>query len=354
MDPESPAPTSSDSLTYTCRSPHCRTPDIPLTDLESMESILRQLLYAAHPTSIDMLRTRVGVREYADDRLIERTILQFCEMGNSFEKVTEHFESVDVRVDLVAEASVHFDEDTRADRSRPSLSSLLVDCVHSTLTTAFSLIRRTVQIARPAGDNASAFCLHDVQQNRATLAAIGRERDHPKTKGVVPFRIASLWLEVRAGIMSGRIAGEGWTLKERSEPDILRILTEGINLSRGFMMALNRVDEGAHAATMLLCNGRPLSDFLQVYCDSSDSTSFLDSPLLRQLASEIERLNPCQCTPRTSGELLCQPQFRFRLTGFRCSTPPSSNDIISSSLSIPCDSTLFILVHRSSSDMEFR
>ena len=116
-------------------------------------------------------------REFADARLFERMILRFCCEGDSFATVKRKMGSVEVRKELDQAVDDIFDEEMRAQAGKPSLRSLLLDYLHSSLNAAFALIQRSIQDTRGAGDNATAFCLHDVQQNRTTLEVIGRESD---------------------------------------------------------------------------------------------------------------------------------------------------------------------------------
>ena len=317
---EAPSPPTADSVLstrlplsdYVCRSPHCRTPDVPLADFESgiMEPILIRLALSYCHEAVDDVKSSLLQREFADARLLERLILRFCCEGDSFATVVRKLGSVEVRKKLDQAVDDIFDEEMRAQEGKPSLSSLLFESLQYLLNAGFNLIEQTVQIARSKGDRATAFCLHHVQQNRTMLEAIVKQKRPREDRKFVTCNVSSLWLEIRAGMLSGRIAGDGWTLEERSESDLISEFAEGFDRAgECHSRVSDRIDHCWTRAIELVGAGPPLSDFLQVYCDSS--TPFLDSTLLQQLSYDVKRMDLCRCSACIPGELLSKHQFRF-------------------------------------------
>ena len=199
------------------------------------------------------LGERVVRQEYGDARLMERMILRFCCEGDSFEEVKRKVRSAEVGREMAQSVDELFDDRLRAQAGKRSMATLLTEYLAASLIELFGLLQRTILERRTPGDLWNGFCLHDVYRNKSTFEAIVSGWDRQK-RMVLSLRTASsLWLEIRAGMLSGRIVEEGWTLGERNEADILSIITDKAGpIRRSLVRLIDRLGNAAGLAMQLV------------------------------------------------------------------------------------------------------
>ena len=226
-------------------------------------------------------RERLLRREYADARLMERMILRFCCEGDSFEEVKRKMYSQEVEDEITESIADLFNDGRRARPGKRSTATLLTDYLGASFDELFGLLQRTILAERTPGGRWNGFYLHDVYRNKSTFEAIvskwDRDRDSDISSSV--DRVHPVWLEIRAGMLSGRIAGAGWTLEERSEADIYSIINDKAGPNRRSLDRLFDRIENTAGLAMQLVSPQRMSSILQAYCDiSNDQAVFPELP----------------------------------------------------------------------------
>ena len=257
-----------------------------------MEFTIRDLLWMTQRGPRNDFRERVARREYADARLLERMILRFCCEGDLFEEVKRKLRSVEVEREMVQSVDDVFDDRLRAQAGKRSMATLLTEYLDACQHEVFGLLQRTILARRTPGDLWNGFCLHDVYRNKSTFEAIVSGWDRQELTATDLYKGWSLWFEIRAGMLSGRITGVGWTLEERSEGDMRTIFDRSASPgARCQERVVGRLEDAAAQAIALITPGR-MSSLVAAYCEvSNDRGIFAGQPLSLQLSSDIERLD---------------------------------------------------------------
>ena len=230
--------------------------------------------------------------------LVEQTILRFCCEGDSFEEVKRKMSSAEVGRTLIKSVDDLFDEDLRLRRSKPSIGLLLADCIKSCLVNVFAIIQRKVQEGRKSGDDSTDFCLHDVLLSKPILDKVSGAKE--TTRPIIGAKSRALWLEIRAGIRSGRIKGAGWTM-ERTEQEILDHLL--VSQAYECMVRLaTRVDDGFNRVGQWISHSDDMARLLGDYCDVSNNISeFVKLPSMESLMYHVRTIELCGCREHLKG-----------------------------------------------------
>lgn len=248
------------------------------------------------------LRERLIRREFGDDGRAEKMILDLCYEGLSFRAVKKRLRSVEVGKEVIGWADDIFDHNVRARQGKPPIGFVVAEYFVSCLTELFALIQRTILEQRTPTDGSTHFCLHDVYRNVSILRAKGRNSDMTAPKLLSVYKHAALWQEIQAGILSGRIAGAGWTLGERDHQDILDLFKDKTNqiMESVFRLDGRLVSASNHAQVFI--SRTTTTPLLELYCNfANDQNLFFDSPLLSQNLELIRGMKACSCSICTPG-----------------------------------------------------